>query len=284
MKIILSRKGTDSGCRNLPIPSPILPDGTLLSLPIPHDKATVRYAEVVPAGHNLGRLVADLTEKPAKADDLAHLDPDLWPDARPRQPGWRPLFGQTDGAQRHLDDHGVGCGDLFLFFGWFRQVELHNGRYRFKPSAPNLHVLFGWLEVGQVIRRHAGDTSVPAWAADHPHFAFDVGSRNTIYVAPRTTISDDTFGGGAFRRFDPGLVLTAPGQSCRSTWRLPAWFMERGQPALSCHQNPARWSCDSDGVQLRSAARGQEFILDVDRHPEAQAWARDLVRAHARAA
>lgn len=37
MKVVLSRKGMDSRAGG--IPSPILPDGTLLSLPIPNEKA-----------------------------------------------------------------------------------------------------------------------------------------------------------------------------------------------------------------------------------------------------
>lgn len=43
MKVILSRKGFDSsaGC----IASPILPDGTLLSLPIPGESNT-KYSEI----------------------------------------------------------------------------------------------------------------------------------------------------------------------------------------------------------------------------------------------
>ena len=43
MKIILSRKGFDTtsgGC-----PSPILPDGTLLSLPIP-DEEDIKYSDL----------------------------------------------------------------------------------------------------------------------------------------------------------------------------------------------------------------------------------------------
>ena len=41
MKVVLSRKGMDSRAGG--IPSPILPDGTLLSLPIPNEKSGVPY-------------------------------------------------------------------------------------------------------------------------------------------------------------------------------------------------------------------------------------------------
>ncbi|CAI8922445.1 hypothetical protein EMIT0158MI4_310005 [Burkholderia ambifaria] len=42
-------------------------------------------------------------------------------------PGWRPALGQTGAAQGHLSNNGVGAGDVFLFFGWFRQVEKSRG-------------------------------------------------------------------------------------------------------------------------------------------------------------
>lgn len=43
MKVVLSRKGMDSRAGG--IPSPILPDGTLLSLPIPNEKSGVPYQQ-----------------------------------------------------------------------------------------------------------------------------------------------------------------------------------------------------------------------------------------------
>jgi hypothetical protein len=46
MKVILSRKGFDSASGGMP--SPILPDGTLISLPIPCDRpgSGVPYASI----------------------------------------------------------------------------------------------------------------------------------------------------------------------------------------------------------------------------------------------
>lgn len=45
----------------------------------------------------------------------------------------------------YLENQGVTVGDLFLFFGWFRQAEIVNERYRFVRKAPDLHVIYGWL-------------------------------------------------------------------------------------------------------------------------------------------
>src|SRR5215472_17422147 len=102
MKIILSRKGFDSSTGG--IPSPILPDGRLLSLPIPVPGERITYAQIRafdgsaasvlsdlrPGGH---RFEGELKSQPW-ASVPAHLDPDLRAAARPRFAGWRPLFGQ----------------------------------------------------------------------------------------------------------------------------------------------------------------------------------------------
>ena len=90
MKIILSRKGFDS--KNGGIPSPLMPDGTLLSLPIPssdegqyRDLAweTIRYEELLKELH------------PGWQSVNCHIDPDLAPGRRIRQPeNWQPAFGQ----------------------------------------------------------------------------------------------------------------------------------------------------------------------------------------------
>ena len=44
MKVILSRKGMDSESGR--VASPILPDGTLLSLPIPDRKSKKKYEDI----------------------------------------------------------------------------------------------------------------------------------------------------------------------------------------------------------------------------------------------
>jgi hypothetical protein len=212
----------------------------------------------------VGHLVADLTHGRISADDRAHLDPDLESTTRRRLSGWLPAFGQDSTAQRHLQKAGVGAGDLFLFFGWFREVELVRGRYRFSANAPNLHVLFGWLRVGQVLR--LGADTIPAWLGDHPHVGRN-WPHNTIYVASR---SED---GGAFKTFDQRLVLTEPGSKSRSVWRLPSDFVPRSRPALTYHRSPSRWTQLEGGCRLQTVGKGQEFILDLGAYPDVHRWA-----------
>src|SRR5882672_3061274 len=148
MKVILSRKGFDSSSGECP--SPIFEDRSFLSLPIPEKHSGVHFADI-DGPHRIGQLVEDLSPQ-VKASDGVHLDPDLRMNSRPRNRGWRPMFGQADAAQRHLHKQGIACGDIFLFFGWFRRVEQLDGRYRYQAGAPDLHMLFGWLQVGEIWR------------------------------------------------------------------------------------------------------------------------------------
>ena len=148
MKLILSRKGFDSqagGC-----PSPIFPDGTLYSLPIPYDPSEITYGDLWHGDTNIGEMVADLTHNRFGPKDHAHLDPDSHHAAYPRQEGWRPLFGQSGAAQGHLDNQDVQAGDLFLFFGLFQRVEKTSGRWGFVKGAPRQHILWGWLQIGEI--------------------------------------------------------------------------------------------------------------------------------------
>ncbi|MDH5824072.1 hypothetical protein QFW77_13900 [Luteimonas sp. RD2P54] len=282
-RLILSRKGFDAGYGGMP--SPILPDGRLLPLPIPgrHDAFTL--ADAVGAGEDHARLLAELSRGRITLATQVHLDPDL---ARPpgrRLPGWRPALGQAGGAQSHLRTQGVGAGDVFLFFGWFREVENGPCGWRFVPRAPDLHVLFGWLEVGAVLpvvlRREACLARYP-WIADHPHVANPehyASPSNTLYVArARSRLAPRRAGGGVFPRYRPELRLTAEGES-RSIWTLPSWFHPApGRAALSYHGRPSRWRITGAGCRLHSVPKGQEFVMDVGGcESEAETWLRNLV-------
>lgn len=277
MRIILSRKGFDSSWGG--VPSPIMPSGALLSLPIPSPHSPIRFGEVAPGGHALGPLVEDLTGGRVTAGHGAHLDPDLRPEAYPRHPGWRPLFGQDGAAQGHLANQAVGPGDLFLFFGWFRRVERRPEGYRFVRGAPDLHVLYGWLQVGAILAPEA--EAGPTWAHYHPHFHLDAESNNVVYVACKRLALGEPLAGapgaGVFPRYRPHLCLTDPGRT-RSVWRLPRWFHPgEDRPPLSYHTKRARWTRAGDHALLRSVPRGQEFVLDADHYPQALPWARALI-------
>jgi hypothetical protein len=285
VKIVLSRKGFDSACGG--VASPIFPDGGYVSLPIPLPEP-LTYEAIGWRGGTLGPLVERLTRGRVRADDGTHLDPDLRADALPRAPGWRPACGQVGAAQGHLERQGVGVGDLFLFFGWFREVERGPDQgWRYRPDAPDRHVLFGWLQVGEVLRVGRGGLEAARashpWLAYHPHLS---GRRpeanNTLYVAAERLglpgVDAELPGGGVFARARDALVLTAPGQRLRSLWSLPAWTREC---RLSFHADPARWSAERTELRLRVVDQGQEFVADLADRPEAPSWLAGLFAGEA---
>lgn len=284
MKIVLSRKGFDSsagGCA-----SPIV-DGRLVSLPIPDADSRITYARVQhEAVGALDQVVGDLTRGRIGGTHGAHLDPDLDVSAMARIRGWRPLFGQVDAAQSHLQRHGIGKGDLFLMFGWFREAQKNGGRYRFTPGAPDMHVLYGWFQIGEILELGSAQQKArfPRWAHYHPHFYGKRGVNNVIYVASdRLHLSGvDTGmpGAGRFRMHAATLQLTAPASRKRSVWKMPAWFdPRRHHSPLSYHYDRKRWTRRKGGYLLQSAGRGQEFVFDTAVYPEALDWVRELCAA-----
>ena len=271
MKIVLSRKGFDA--KNGGVPSPILEDGTLVSLPIPSNTG-ISYDQIQAKDCHFGKLVSDLTKGKIRETAQAHLDPDLNSASVRREINWRPLFGQTGAALTHLRE--ISKGDLFLFFGWFRQVKRNgDGKYGYMRSAPHLHVLFGWMQVEQVWNCEGDE--IPSWAQQHPHVGGKYGS---VFVASERLDKSEISGGGTFRRFNESLCLTAPDHS-RSIWRLPKWFYPFNSKAerepLSYHKERNNWKLNDDYVDLQTAKIGQEFILDVSNYPEAMDWAHKLI-------
>ena len=284
-RLVLSRKGFDSGSGGCP--SPVFPDGTMYSLPIPSFGSGIAFGDLDHGEVNMGRLVGDLThsrirERRLSGKNEVHLDPDLDMEAYPREPGWRGLLGQAGAAQGHLERRGVSVGDLFLFFGLYQRVEAAGPGWRFVKGSRRLHVLWGWLHVGEVrkVDRIRDDVRF-RWARYHDHFRRRWDETNTLYVASENLELVDGVpvpGYGVFRRFDERLVLTDPCDDGVSKWRLPGWFYPGGDNApLSYHGDLGRWQCDGDYAYLQSVGRGQEFVLDLRGYPKAMDWVSELV-------
>jgi Nucleotide modification associated domain 3 len=303
MKIILSRKGFDSTSGG--VPSPIFEDDTMVSLPIPY-KSGVSYADIrtgLSEFDRVGKLVEELTKGKIKASSQAHLDPDLNALSISRVAGWRGTFGQSSSQQVHLDNNYVESGDLFLFFGLFRRVErTAPGKLQFVKGEPRKHVIFGWLSVDQKYElpnksnQKASSPELPAWATCHAHVEHsDIEPKpNALYTAARKLDCDSNCPGwGLFSKYKNELCLSHPNppkdergrpKDLPSLWQLPAWMYpwiepnkERGP--LSYHKKRTRWTkFDHSHVTLQSVGRGQEFVLNSDQYPEAQAWAVNLIK------
>jgi len=283
MRIILSRKGFDSSSGG--VPSPIFPDGRMLSLPIPDRLSRIAYADI--SGNRwagMGEAVSQLAGIPPT--HRAHLDPDLVCDRFPRSEGWRPIFGQVGSAEGHLRKQRVCKGDIFLFFGLFRKVEQAIDGWRYVRNSNPMHVLFGWLQIAERVSVSAWPVT-DHWALYHPHFAREPHKSNVIYISTeRLTLTQreckGIAGAGVFPFFSPLLRLTAPKSDRPGLWLLPQWFYPKPRKsALSFHGDISRWKKSSSGTMLSSVSRGQEFVLDCDDYPEAVGWLGDLFNSPA---
>ena len=277
MKIILSRKGFDSERGGYP--SPIMPDGSLISLPIPQNSDNIKYSELN-YSENLSyfdimkqlRTWIKTPENKEKLtpDTTCHPDPDLDKDILPRPSDWKPIFGQINTAQTHLDNKGIGEGDLFLFFGTFKRTEYNDeGNLQFMDDASEIHLIFGYLQVGKIMRLDQ-NVHIPKWMRYHPHTDSNRLSEdnNTVYVAKdKLTFDPGKSGGGVFS-FDEKLVLTKEGKS-KSRWNLDPIFSDVD---ISYHSEK-NWKDD----YFQSTHRGQEFVIECNQNVEEHII--DLVRS-----
>ena len=289
MKLILSRKGFDSSWGGSP--SPILPDGSMMSLPIPQRHSGVTYGSLqlndglsyLDTMRQLGISTVRCGSKnvPLNEGTEAHLDPDLVQEIRARLPGWRAAYGQVNGALSHLKTQKVGPGDIFLFFGWFRLTSQTEMGYRYAGARDGFHALFGYLQVGKLVNVDA-DTAIP-WAAEHPHLrcrATKGWRQNCVFIAaPRCSLLSGRAGAGTFS-WHERLQLNQPGQT-RSFWRLPRAFDPRFTKAPLTYHARRRWELHHDHVVFHSAPIGQEFVVEINDGIER--WLVDLLTGADRA-
>ena len=190
MKLVLSRKGVDSGSGRCA--SPIV-DGVPYSLPIPTKREGVAttYADIGLTDHirHAKYLAPELTchEDPMYGEQVCG-------------------FGQTGAAQKSPREPGRRKRRHVPFLGLFSDAE---GRDRH-------HRIFGYLKVEQVIPLGAEPTrekSPEGLPRPHPHVLGYWNSNNTLYFGE----------GRRAQSADSRLRLTAPGQTV-SVWQVPPWL------------------------------------------------------------
>lgn len=275
MKIILSRKGFDSATGGFP--SPILPDGTLLSLPIPDKEDKIKYSELkygktnyynVMSQLNIQKLALENNKINFNENTTCHFDPDIRTDSSKRLINWRGLLGQIGAAQTHLQNQNVKEGDLFLFFGWFRRTILLNGKCKYDPKDKNgNHIIFGYLEIDEV-NLVRNDLDYEEWMLYHPHITNKRNGekQNTLYIAKeRLSFLPNYKGYGVFD-YNDSLVLTKEDES-RSKWKLPELFKSK---KISYHTSNS-WKNE----YFQSADRGQEFVIEES--ADVEKWAKELI-------
>ena len=235
MRIVFSRKGFDTGSGG---PSSPIIGGKPISLPIPTSRRSITtYGDL-----GLGEIVEHATRGRIARDHLCHEDPMFTRD--------KCLFGQCGAAQSHLQNQGVGVGDVFLFFGLFSD-ERKGDRH---------HRIFGYLEVADVISPTS--SQLGPLERPHPHTLGEWNENNTIYRGPGAVASRD----------HEELRLTQPNGPLRH-WIVPTWLRSVG---LSFHGKPERWLADD---RLEIVARGQEFVANIKDEKPAREWLRRIVEA-----
>lgn len=238
MRIILSRKGFDSAAGGGA--SPIV-NGQPISLPIP----TGGYSNTAYADLGLGDLVKAASRGKFTGKDFCHHDPMFRNDGTC-------LFGQCSAAQTHLVNQGVGIGDVFVFFGLFRE----------EATGEPHHRIFGYQQIEQIIDLATCSDAVRGQyaALSHPHALGMHAKNDVIYVGRGRTAQHDS----------ARLRLTVP-DGPPSLWQRPDWLKRGG---LSYHDRADRWI---RGGRLRSVARGQEFVADIGRRKVPREWLEDII-------
>ena len=170
-RVVLSRKGFDSSAGG--VASPIFDNGNLFSIPIPQKSLSPhKYKDLFINQISGTDAIKESNAKSVSLESYCHFDPLLT-----EQIG---IFGQASSSQTELKKNLVSVGDLFLFFGWFKQ---------YSKKGKDLHHLFGWLQIEEVIE---GSENIKFYLDEagitHPHgFVESVlkNKNNTIYVGKK---------------------------------------------------------------------------------------------------
>ena len=273
MKIILSRKGFDSGFGG--IPSPILPNGEMLSFPIPDIYSDLNYCDInISEDQNCEDLISELGKDEIKLEGIGkysikkigcHLDPDIRYKTLKRDPNWKGLFGQSGAAQSHLRNQNILAGNILLFFGWFAETSYENGKLSFNNKT-GFHAIYGYLQIAEIINLQT--QKIPDWMSYHPHYKTRHKTllNDTIYVASEVLSFNNNLKGYGTFKYNPKLKLTKEGYS-RSRWNLPEFFKHT---SISYH-NENSWKTD----YFQSARKGQEFVIKAT--DEILEWTKTII-------
>jgi hypothetical protein len=264
LRLIFSRKGFDSTYGGGV--SPILPDGTLVSIPIPESGSGIRYANLRSPRGTLLELLLELGVNRYKENKTwrvldkrseAHLDPDLYPDVAERHPSWRPVFGQCDTAQGVLRNRNVSKGDLFIFYGSYRHAEEAHGRLIYRGKA--FHAIFGYMSVGEIIAVNSS-TTIP-WCAKHPHLVNRNRRENTLYIAADSlSLNGLSLPGSGTLPFAQSRVLSRSPERL-SLWQLPRFFHPKVSGNSMSNHLPKDWTLTDEAAYLQTKSPGQEYVV-----------------------
>ena len=265
-KIIFSRKGFDSSTGGMPS---YKRDKALISFPIPSQQNTLTtYSDI-----GLGKIIKELSNNKLQPTDTCHFDPNL-------EYG---EFGQAGAAQTHLENNNVKVGDLFLFWGWFRETSTIDKRTVFSKKDPGHYRFFGWLQIGEII--HLGKD--PSWylkeikekphSMSHPHTIGQWKKNNTLYLASKKLDAfalNDYYGFGQFNASENTNLSIDPSNK-KSLWKCPRWLNPRlGGCGMTYHNDMRRWQENTVDV----VGRGQEFVAEPKKIEDCKKWLKNIFK------
>lgn len=262
MKIIFSRKGFDSVAGGFA--SPIFPDGTLFSIPIPSksDELTYNNLNFRYKNESISSILNDLTSRTINSgkkrqcdytDGEFHCHYDPMPFKSEDFTGI--AFGQHGKTESHLRNQGIEEGDIFLFYGWFKKVEKIDDRWQYINSTRDIHLIWSYIEVGSINKidtpkQKAVILKKYPFLDIHPHMDISNNAANTIYLSKNHHFFD----------YDEKRCLTdLKVYKGRATWRLPICF--NYPDAFTFVKNFQRNNSD---VIISYIGYGQEFVLNLE--------------------
>ena len=263
-RIVLSRKGFDSVAGG--VASPIFADEKIFSIPIPQKSPSPhKYSNLKFNGLSGKEILKEASVKNVTISDYCHYDPLLTEKIG--------IFGQASASQTELKKNNVNVGDIFLFFGWFKQ---------YSKKGKDLHHLFGWLQIDKIIENQKEIIEyLKNIDTKHPHGYGDISrfTNNTIYIAKKKMVIPNKKlslkGFGLFKNTHSELILTEQ-RSSRSRWKLPDKYFS---DTKNLFLNRLKWK-DEKNCLVDCIGQGQEYILNAEENPKIIDWVIELIRDH----
>ena len=264
-KIILSRKGFDS--QNGGFPSPVFPDGTMFSIPIPGKLNRETYKDLDFKYNNIpiSEILNDITNRSIRINGIrknadytetkfrCHYDPQTINNFF--------TLGQTGSALSHLNKQNVGKGDVFVFYGLFRKVEFNQKNNKWKYKDKPFHCIFGYMKVKDIIEIKNKQFNIEKYPffKNHPHLQPDFLNEfpeSKIYIG-------STF---EYFKFDKKRILTdMDNYKNVSKWKLPINFDFTEYITYIQKMEVKNNSC-----YIQHTGYGQEFVISTEEIPSPQ--------------
>lgn len=252
MKMILSKKGIDGSFCKKPVPIEGVGE-PLLFVPIPDNGINQVKDEKTYNDLRMKEKIQEVVKYLKNGDmkSCCHVDPQLCSGCN--DDDFLGSIGQIGAAQSHLSNK-VSVGDLFLFYGWYKDGDLHsNGK----------NVLFGYLQVGKIIpvnesQKLTSIESNPHWNKDK----YQNVKGNTIYVAKEKLELGEGFdknlkGYGMFK-YSNELDLTDAHKKNRTNWKIEKFRNLK----TSCKGRDGKAEFDKNGA-YNAPCRCQEIVVDI---------------------